>query len=74
MYDEGKEAREERARSHSARVAILGLLARKDRGLTPPQIKAELPGRPTLRNVYYHLRILKASRLVVENEGAYKLS
>jgi Helix-turn-helix domain len=74
MYDEGgKEAREERARSHLARVAILGLLAGEDRGLTPPQIRSLLPDGATLRNVHYHLRILTASRLVVEDKGTYRL-
>jgi predicted transcriptional regulator len=74
MYDDGNEAGEERVRSHSVRVAILALLAR-DRGeLTAVQIQAELPGCPALRSIYYHLAILQASRLVVEDGGCYKLA
>jgi predicted transcriptional regulator len=74
MYDEGKEARERRARSHLVRAAILALLAKGDREPTAPQIRAELPGGPTLRNVFYHLKTLEASRLIVKDDGYYKLS
>lgn len=74
MYDEGKEAREQRARGHLVRVAILALLAKDSRELTAAQIRTEVPDDPTLRNVYYHLRILEASRLVAEDEGRYRLS
>jgi predicted transcriptional regulator len=74
VYDEGKEAREQRARSHLVRVAILALLAEDDRQRTVVQIRAELPGGLTLRNVHYHLKILEASRLVVEDRGCYRLT
>jgi len=74
MYDEGREARERRARSHSTRVAILALLAKGDRELTEGEVRAELPDTLTLRNLYYHLQVLVASRLIVEDEGRYRLS
>ncbi len=74
MYDEGMDPRERRVRSHTARVTILALLAKDQRELTAEQIRAELPDGPTLRSVYYHLRILGTSRLVVEDGGSYRLS
>jgi predicted transcriptional regulator len=74
MYDEGREARERRARGHLMRAAILALLATDDREPTAAQIRAELPGGPTLRNVFYHLKTLEASHLIVEDDGRYKLS
>jgi DNA-binding transcriptional ArsR family regulator len=73
MYDEGKEARELRARSHPARVAILALLAKDGRELTIAVIRTELPRGMTLRDAYYHLRILKASHLVAEDSDHYRL-
>lgn len=77
MYGEEDEAaRERRARSHSARAAILTLLATSERALTATQIRAALPGGLNLpaRNVYYHLRVLESHRLIVEHEGFYKLA
>jgi predicted transcriptional regulator len=74
MYDDGKEAREQRARSHQARVEILTLLEQDDRQRTAAQICAELPGGLTLRNIHYHMRILEASGLVLEDEGCYSLT
>lgn len=74
MHDEGKEGRERRARGHSVRVAILDLLAKEGDELTAAQIRAELPDGPTLASINYHLRILGESRLVVAEEGCFKLS
>jgi predicted transcriptional regulator len=74
MYDEGREARERRARNHPVRAEILALLADDGCEPTVEQIQAELPGDPTLRNVYYHLRTLEAGRLIVRDGGRYKLS
>jgi len=73
MNDRGRDARERRARSHSARVAILELLE-NDRNLTAPQIQAKLPGSPSRANVEYHLRVLDNNSLVVLDEGCYRLS
>jgi predicted transcriptional regulator len=75
MYEEGEEAaRERRARSHSTRVAILALLANDDRDLTVPQIRAELPSGLTLRNIYYHLRVLEVSHLIARDGSRYRLT
>jgi Fe2+ or Zn2+ uptake regulation protein len=71
MWDE--EAREERVRSHSTRSALLNLLAEKERKLTAKEIRAELPGEPDLRSVYYHLRVLEASDLIARDGDRYKL-
>jgi Fe2+ or Zn2+ uptake regulation protein len=74
MHEEAEEAaRERRARSHSTRVAILALLAEDDRALTVPQIRAELPGDPTLRDVYYHLRVLEVTHLLARDGERYRL-
>jgi DNA-binding transcriptional ArsR family regulator len=78
MHEEEEEAaRERRARSHSMRVAILAVLAREDhedRELDVSQIRDELDGDLPLRNLYYHLRVLKACRLVEEDGGRYGLA
>jgi Fe2+ or Zn2+ uptake regulation protein len=74
MHDEGEEARERRVQSHSTRAAILDLLARDDRELTVTQIRDELSGDTNLRDVYYHLRVLRASKLLTLEKGFYKLS
>lgn len=72
MHDEREEARERRARSHSARIAILALLAKDE--LTASQIRADLPGGPMLGNVNYHLRVLVDTGLVVRDDGCYRLA
>lgn len=75
MHDEeGEATRERRARSHSARVAILALFTRDEGELTAPQIRAELSGDLTLRSLYYHLRVLEACDLIAESDGGYKLA
>ncbi|HET8862722.1 MAG TPA: helix-turn-helix domain-containing protein [Solirubrobacterales bacterium] len=75
MHEEEEEAaRERRARSHSTRVAILALLAEDDRELTVPQIRAELPDSFTLRNIYYHLRVLEVSHLLARDGSRYRLT
>lgn len=73
MYDERKKARERRVRSHLVRVAILDLLA-DGRELTAAQIRATLTGDLTLGSVNYHLRILGDNRLVVVENGCFRLS
>lgn len=71
--EEGEAAREQRVRSHSARATILTLLAKDGRELTAPQIKAELSERLTLRDLYYHLRVLEVSHLLKRDGSRYKL-
>lgn len=74
MHEEAEEAaHERRAKSHSTRVAILTLLGEDDRELTVPQIKAGLPDDSTLRDVYYHLRVLEVSRLLARDGNRYRL-
>lgn len=74
MHEEAEEAtRERRARSHSTRVAILALLAEDDRELTVAQIRGELPDNFTLRNIYYHLRVLEVSHLLARDGSRYRL-
>lgn len=74
MYDEGKKAHERQVRSHSVRVAILDLLAKDARKLTASQIRAGLPGNPTLGCVNYHLKVLADNRFVVAEMGCFELS
>jgi Fe2+ or Zn2+ uptake regulation protein len=75
MHEEEEEAaRERRARSHSARIMILGLLAKGERKLSAEQIRAELSGDVTLRSLYYHLRVLETTNLIDEEGGSYKLA
>jgi hypothetical protein len=74
MYDERKDGREQRMRSHSARAAILAQLAKGDHELTAKQIRAELPGGQALRDIYYHLRVLEAGHAIARDGERYKLS
>lgn len=81
MYDEGsddrrREVRQERARNHPLRQAILALLALDDgdREMTHGEMRAELPDAPTLSVVAYHLMVLHAAELVsVSTNGAGRL-
>lgn len=74
MHGEEEEAaRERRVRSHTARASILALLGTNEQELTEDQIRAGLGEDLTARNVSYHLRVLMANRLVVEEEGRYRL-
>lgn len=73
MKEEERDARERRARSHQARVAILDLLDQQEEELTAEQIKAQLPSAPPLAHVNYHLRVLGDSQLVGANGGRYRL-
>jgi Fe2+ or Zn2+ uptake regulation protein len=73
MRDDEEDAQEERVRSHSARAAVLDLLAEDKRELSPAEIRAELPGNPDLRSVYYHLRVLEEADLVAGDGDRYKL-
>jgi predicted transcriptional regulator len=72
--EEGEAARERRTRSHSTRGAILSLLAKDERELTVPQIRAELPESLTLRDIYYHLRVLEVSDLIARDGSRYRLT
>jgi Fe2+ or Zn2+ uptake regulation protein len=72
MFDDGKDARERRARSHSTRIAILALLAKNERELTAREIRAEMLDGTSLRTVYFHLRTLTANGLVEEDGGRYR--
>lgn len=74
MYGDGEDAREMGVRSHSARAEILDLLARDGAELTTTEIRSTLSTEPNLRSVYYHLRVLTASKLIVVDGGRYKLA
>lgn len=62
-----------RAGSNAARIAILGLLGQDKGELSAPQIHTELAGEMALRSVRYHLRVLEACDLIVEESGRYRL-
>jgi DNA-binding transcriptional ArsR family regulator len=75
MHEEEEEAaRERRARSHSTRAAILSVLDEDEVELTATQIRAQLEGEMSLRDLYYHLRVLVACRLITEDVGVYRLA
>jgi hypothetical protein len=71
--DEDETAREDRARSHPSRAAILFLFDDGEAELTAAQVHAGLEGEPSLRDLYYHLRVLLACRLLAEEDGLYAL-
>jgi hypothetical protein len=71
---EEEAARERRARNHWARAEILALLGGNEQGLMLAQIRAALARDLSLRNVYYHLGVLESCRLIVEQDGRYRLA
>jgi Helix-turn-helix domain len=71
--DEDEAAREDRARSHPTRTAILSLFDEGEAELTVAQVHSQLDGEPNLRDLYYHLRVLVACRLLSEEDGLYTL-
>jgi DNA-binding transcriptional ArsR family regulator len=75
MHEEEEEAaRERRARSHSTRAEILSVLADDEVELTATEIRAQLDCEVSLRDLYYHLRVLVACRLISEDVGVYRLA
>jgi predicted transcriptional regulator len=66
--------REDAARQHPLRTAILALLAESEEAMSLSQIQAELPHDPALGAVTYHLRVLGEIDLVIATDGHYKLS
>lgn len=73
MYDEGArrrgDSREERARRHPVRAAILALLDGEGDGLTAQQVRDRLPDDRPLAALAYHLRVLVGVDLVRAGDG-----
>lgn len=65
--------REDAAREHPMRAAILALLAKDGRTMSTSEIHAELPHEPGLAAVTYHLQVLEQTTLVIAADGYYKL-
>lgn len=72
-WNEDETAREDRARIHPSRAAILFVFDESEAELTAAQVHAKLDGEPSLRNLYYHLRVLVACGLLAEEDGLYAL-
>ncbi len=70
----GHSALGDAARRNRTRLAILALLARRGRRpMSADLIRRELPGRPCLELVRYHLKVLSAIALVVSTGGSRPL-
>lgn len=69
---EDEAEREERARTHPTRAAILALFAEDDTELSAAEIRSRLSGETSLRDLYYHLRVLVACRLLAESGDRYE--
>jgi repressor of nif and glnA expression len=65
--------REDAARQHPLRAAILALLAKDGRAMSAAQIRAELAHDPALAAVAYHLKVLGEIDLVCSTDGYYEL-
>jgi hypothetical protein len=57
------EARRDQARSHPLRLAILAL-AVQGKSLEPDDLRRELPTRPAVRVIRYHLLVLRQVELL----------
>lgn len=58
------EARFDYARRHPLRLNIIALSVRKGHSLDPKDLRRELPGRPTVALLEYHLRVLRQVELL----------
>lgn len=52
-------AAHDRVRCHPLRLKILALSVRKGRSLDPIVLRRELPERPAVAKIAYHLRVLR---------------
>lgn len=52
-------AAHDRVRRHPLRLQILALSVRKGRSLDPKDLRRELPERPAVPKIEYHLRVLR---------------
>jgi DNA-binding transcriptional ArsR family regulator len=66
-------SRENSARTHPTRAAILALLAKDEQMMSALQIRAGLPSDPARAAIAYHLKVLEETRLVSSADGYYKL-
>lgn len=59
MREGGLPAAHDRVRRHPLCLKILALSVRKGRSLNLEDLRRELPGRPALPKIAYHLRVLR---------------
>ena len=52
------------ARSHPLRLQILALASKRSRSLDPHDLRRELPDRPGVAVIQYHLLVLKRVELL----------
>jgi hypothetical protein len=57
-------AQQDRARRHPLRLQILALLQRPGRSRDPQDLRRELPNKPAVAVITYHLRVLSEVGLV----------
>ena len=62
--DEGRRARQDYARSHPLRLQILALTSKRNRSLDPDDLRRELPERPAVAVIEYHLLVLRQVELL----------
>ena len=66
MFSQGDrlKALQEQARKNPLRLKILALSVRRGRSLDPEDLRRELPERPAVAVIEYHLRVLCQSGLL----------
>jgi len=63
MDDDMLRARRDQARKHDLRLRILAL-ASQGKSLDPEDVRQELPDRPSVAVIKYHLSVLRAAELL----------
>lgn len=62
--DERLRARQDLARKHGLRLKILALAQRRCQSLDPDDLRRELPDRPAVAVIEYHLLVLERAQLL----------
>ncbi len=66
MFSEGDRlrAQQDQARKHGLRLKILALAQKRNQSLDPEDLRWELPERPAVAVIEYHLLVLERAQLL----------
>jgi hypothetical protein len=64
-HEDRRRERQDRARRHPLRLLILAQAQRPGQSLDPRDIRRELPKRPAVAVIEYHLRVLREAGLIL---------
>lgn len=59
---------QDRVRHHPLRLKILALSIRRGQSPNPEDLRRELPGRPAVAKIEYHLLVLQQAQLLPSQE------